>query len=95
MTSLGNVGLAFLGIGIGCLLGLGLLSVISDRILRKLSVKSGVMKPEYRLPPLIPGGFLIPIGLFWYGWTAEKGVHYVVPIVGTVFIGGGMIVTTV
>lgn len=53
------------------------------------------MKPEYRLPLMIPGGLCVPIGLFWYGWTAEKGVHYVVPIVGTGFVGVGMIMVFV
>ncbi|EAS30292.3 multidrug resistance protein [Coccidioides immitis RS] len=91
--SQGNVGLAFLGIGIGSVGGLGFISIVSDRLLKKLSAKSGEMKPEYRLPPLIPGGLFIPVGLFWYGWTAEYGVHYIVPIIGTFFVGVGMIVT--
>ncbi|WEW56773.1 hypothetical protein PRK78_002225 [Emydomyces testavorans] len=91
--SQGNVGLAFLGIGIGSVFGLAFISAVSDRILKRLSAKTGEMKPEYRLPPLIPGGLFIPIGLLWYGWTAERGVHYVVPIVGTFFVGVGMIIT--
>ncbi|KAM5436020.1 hypothetical protein McanMca71_000231 [Microsporum canis] len=90
----GTVGLSFLGVGIGCLLGLGILGAMSDRLLKSLAAKNGgVMKPEYRLPPLIPGSLFVPIGLFWYGWTAEKGVHYMIPIVGTAFVGIGMIFT--
>lgn len=28
--------------------------------------QSGLSEPEYRLPPAIAGGILVPIGLFWY-----------------------------
>ncbi|PGH34121.1 hypothetical protein GX50_03084 [[Emmonsia] crescens] len=90
--STGSAGLSFLGIGVGSILGLAVSATLSDRILQNLAKKNnGEMKPEYRLPLMIPGGLCVPIGLFWYGWTAEKGVHYVVPIVGTGFVGVGMI----
>ncbi|OJD18068.1 hypothetical protein AJ78_01898 [Emergomyces pasteurianus Ep9510] len=90
--STGSAGLAFLGIGVGSILGLTVSAALSDRILKNLAKRhNGEMKPEFRLPLMIPGGLFVPIGLFWYGWTAEKGVHYVVPIVGTGFVGVGMI----
>lgn len=34
---------------------------------------------------------LIAIGMFWYGWSADKKVHWIVPIIGTFPIGVGMI----
>ncbi|OAX82791.1 hypothetical protein ACJ72_02863 [Emergomyces africanus] len=90
--STGSAGLSFLGIGVGSILGLTASAILSDRILQNLAKRhDGEMKPEYRLPLMIPGGLCIPIGLFWYGWTAEKGVHYVVPIIGTGFVGVGML----
>lgn len=94
--SQGSVGLTYLGIGIGSILGLLVVGSISDPILRRLSAKNGgVAKPEFRLPPLIPGAVCIPIGLFWYGWTAETNQHYILPIAGTVFVGIGMITSFV
>lgn len=48
-------------------------------------------KPEYRLPVMVLGGLLVPIGLFWYGWSAEAQVHWMVPIVGTGFVGAGVV----
>lgn len=93
--SQGSVGLTYLGIGIGSLIGLLAVGTVSDPILKRLTAKSGVAKPEYRLPPLIPGAMCIPVGLFWYGWTAEKNQHYILPIVGTSFVGIGMIVSFV
>jgi multidrug resistance protein len=90
--SQGAVGLSFLGIGIGSLIGLVLFGAMSDRLVKKMSAK-GEMKPEYRLPPLIPGSFIIPIGLFWYGWSADKGIHWIMPIIGTLFVGLGLLAT--
>ncbi|UNI24815.1 hypothetical protein JDV02_010535 [Purpureocillium takamizusanense] len=50
------------------------------------------IKPEYRLPPLKIGAFLLPAGLFIYGWTAEHHVHWIAPIIGTAVIGVGNLV---
>ncbi|KAL4977176.1 major facilitator superfamily domain-containing protein [Aspergillus desertorum] len=53
----------------------------------------GIFKPESRLPPMIFGSLAIPIGLFWYGWSAEAQTHWIVPIIGTgVFAIGLMVV---
>lgn len=92
--SQGTVGLTFLGIGVGSLLGLLIFGIASDRILKHMAQK-GEMKPEYRLPPLVPAGFLIPLGLFWYGWTADKKLHWILPIIGTMFVGLGLLATFV
>lgn len=92
--SQGNVGLVYLGLGTGMLFGLFLFGLVSDMILKRLSV-NGETKPEYRLPPLIPGSFFIPIGLFIYGWTAQYHVFWFVPIFGTSLVGIGLIATFV
>lgn len=89
--SQGSVGLAYLGIGVGSMLGLAVLGSVSDRLFGYLTRKHGVKKPEYRLPPMIPGTFFIPAALFIYGWTAEKKTHWIVPIIGTSFLGVGML----
>lgn len=90
--SQGSIGLTFLGIGVGSILGLVLFGGGSDRLVKHLTAKNGgEMKPEYRLPPLIPASCFIPIGLFWYGWSAEKKLHWIMPIIGTGWVGLGMI----
>jgi hypothetical protein len=32
---------------------------------------------------------IMAIGFFWYGWSAQTHTHWVVPIIGTAFIGFG------
>ena len=86
----GIVGLTYLGLGVGLICGLVIFGGASDAILKRQSA-NGEMKPEYRLPPMIPGAWAIPIGLLWYGWSAEKHTHWIVPIIGTSFIGLGLI----
>ena len=92
--SQGTVGLTYLGLGIGMFLGVGVFGAASDYIVKKKS-KTGTMKPEHRLPPMIPGAFLIPLGLFIYGWTVEKHVFWLVPIIGSSLVGLGLLATFV
>jgi MFS family permease len=84
-----NIGLVYLGIGLGQFIGLSLFGAYSDKLLRKLA-KGGEMKPEYRLPLLWPGAIIVPLGLILYGWTAQYKVHWIVPILGTLMLGAGM-----
>ncbi|KAK0702257.1 cycloheximide resistance protein [Lasiosphaeris hirsuta] len=90
----GPSGLATLGLGIGNVLGVVTGGLTSDRLSALLTQRNGgETKPEYRLPTMVVGGICVPIGLFWYGWTAENQAHWIVPIIGTGFLGVGMIVT--
>jgi MFS family permease len=86
----GQVGLSYLGLGIGFLLGQYTLDVLVQWRIRWLSSMKQNMEPEDQLPPLILGSLLIAAGLFWYGWSAEYKVHWIVPIMGTSLCGIGI-----
>ena len=50
--------------------------------------------PEYRVPFLVPGAILPPVGLFWYGWSAQAKLSWVMVDVGTaIFTCGSFILT--
>ncbi|KAJ5183128.1 MFS general substrate transporter [Penicillium capsulatum] len=83
----GLAGLAYLGIGIGSILGMAGFGRYSDRIYTHLSEKHHGSEPEYRLPPLIPSYFAMPIGLVIYGWTTQYHLHCILPIIGSSFVG--------
>ena len=87
------VGLVYISLGVGMFVGLFALGATSDRLMKKLADKhnGGKIKPEYRLPPLMYAGGFIPAGLFIYGWTVQYHVHWIVPLIGTAFVGVGML----
>lgn len=87
-------GLSFMGLGIGATIGQLTFTAYGNRIVNK-HIESGDYKPEHRLIVMIPGGFFMPVGLFWYGWSVQAHAHWIVPILGTSFVGFGMLMTFV
>ncbi|KAJ5235578.1 Major facilitator superfamily domain general substrate transporter [Penicillium citrinum] len=89
--TVGLSGLAYLGIGIGFFVGLMIIALTNDRIVKKLtSQNNGKFEPEMRLPTMIMFSCILPISFFWYGWTADKHVFWLVPIIGMFPFGVGM-----
>jgi MFS family permease len=92
----GEIGLTFLGFGFGSMAGLFVVGAYSDRIMNQLVEANGGQRlPKYRLPFGILGGVVLPIGLLWFGWSADQKVHWVVPIIGTAVFGVGAIFSLV
>ncbi|KIX10692.1 uncharacterized protein Z518_01776 [Rhinocladiella mackenziei CBS 650.93] len=42
-------------------------------------------QPELRLPPAIVGGPMLTAALFWFAWMTYSSVHWIVPIIATLF----------
>ncbi|BGP43462.1 hypothetical protein JCM10449v2_007497 [Rhodotorula kratochvilovae] len=84
----GEVGLIFIGIGIGTTLG-AILSIYTQRHYRELVPKwHGHPPPEERLWGGMLAGPLLVVGIFWLGWTGNyPSVHWAVPAVSTILIG--------
>jgi hypothetical protein len=87
-------GLAYLGIGTGLVVALVAFSLLSDWLMKRQS-GDGPMKPEYRLPVMKWTVLLVPVGLFWYGWSAQAKTFWFLPIMGTALIGCGAFCTFV
>ncbi|KAL0066036.1 hypothetical protein AAF712_006864 [Marasmius tenuissimus] len=83
-------GLVYLGLGVGFMVATYFGASISNTIYKRLADKNGGKgKPEMRIPPLIFGSLFIPIGLFWYGWSAQAKAHWIMPIIGSGIFGFG------
>ena len=57
--------------------------------MRIVDQHGGKPVPEARLPPMLLGGLLFVIGLFWFRWTADPKFSWVLPTVAAGFIGAG------
>jgi MFS family permease len=85
--SLGASGLTYLGFAVGLFAGLALFALTSDRAYKALENPL----PEARLAPVAIGAPLACISLLLYGWTIEKQVHWIVPIIGSTIFSLSMI----
>lgn len=84
--------LPFIGIMVGTVFGALSISVMTKtRFARKMRENGGKVIPEERLPAMIIGSFLLPIGLFWFGWTSSPHITWVPQALSGIFIGWGII----
>ncbi|EIN10549.1 multidrug resistance protein 4 [Punctularia strigosozonata HHB-11173 SS5] len=92
--STGAAGIAYLGLGLGFCLATAIGGKVGNTLYHNSAAKNGgKAKPEMRLPTLIAGAIIVPIGIFWYGWSAQAKVHFMMPIIGTGIFGFGLMMT--
>ncbi|KAL9058123.1 MAG: hypothetical protein Q9206_002060 [Seirophora lacunosa] len=93
-----QVGLVYIPNSLGYLLTSLFGGKWTDRIMAREAKKAGrydehgklVYRPEDRMRENAwIAAFLYPAALIWYGWAAEKGVHWVVPLVANFWFGVG------
>lgn len=78
-----DVGLIYIGIVVGCLIGFATIVVCDICFYRPQVARHPPhqVPPEYRLFPAMIGSVLAPIGIFWFGWTARPGISWASPAV--------------
>ncbi|KAH7412083.1 major facilitator superfamily domain-containing protein [Phaeosphaeria sp. MPI-PUGE-AT-0046c] len=75
----------YISIALGTTLAGQIGSQVLDRTYRAMSKRNGGSgTPEHRIPCLVSGMVMMPIGLFWYGWSAEHELHWIMVDIGTV-----------
>jgi MFS family permease len=84
-------GLAYLGVGFGFILAIVFVARTSDAtIVRLAKANGGVFEPEMRLPTCVFFGVFMPASFFWYGWCTYYHTHWILPIIGLLPFGLGM-----
>lgn len=84
-----QTGLTFLGVGLGVVLA-GLTAVYCDLHFyqpahrRTIAAGHTSTPPETRLYVSMLGCFGVPIGIFWFAWTARADVHWASCVVAAV-----------
>ncbi|KAL9596046.1 MAG: hypothetical protein Q9219_006062 [cf. Caloplaca sp. 3 TL-2023] len=90
--SIGIGGLNYISMGFGFTMGAQIFAPLNDRIYRILKRRNnGIGKPEYRIPVIVPGSLLVPIGLLIYAWTAQEHTHWIGPNIGIAIFSCGTI----
>ena len=93
--SVATSGLHYIALVVGELTGATIGAPLIDHVWRHLREKSnGTVTPEYRVPLLLPGAILVPVGLLWYGWAAQAQIFWIVPDVGVAVLGCGLMSAT-
>ncbi|KAK9466562.1 major facilitator superfamily domain-containing protein [Lipomyces arxii] len=89
--SSGQVGLTFIGIGVGLLIG-SALYIFLDRTRYTPAMRLPVPPPpEARLLPAKIGAVALPVSLFWLAWTSRHSVHWIAPVLAGVPFGMALI----
>lgn len=89
----GVAGLNYIALGIGFGLGTQISAPFQDRVYRALKRRANnVGRPEFRVILMIPGAFLVPVGLFIYGWTSEYTTHWIGPDIGVAIFCAGTVI---
>ncbi|KAI3318882.1 MFS general substrate transporter [Xylariaceae sp. AK1471] len=91
--SVGIASLNYISFAIGLIIGVNIAGHLNDYLYRKLKARNdGIGRPEFRVPPMILGTVLIPIGLIWWGWTGQAELHWILPNIGSLILGTGVYV---
>lgn len=91
--TLGEVGLTFLTIGVGCIIGLIIFLVYQIYYLIPDIKKNGLRSPEHRLVPALFAVLTLPAGYFMFGWTARASVHWIASLIGvTILVASNFII---
>lgn len=86
-------GLNYISLSVGAFLCTLTCAPMNDRIYRHLMKRNNnTGRPEFRIPLMVPGSLLIPIGLFIYGWTAQYKTHWIGPNIGAAVFAAGIII---
>lgn len=81
--------LPFLAYFVGILMGAAVNLSNQRFYLRRFKANNNRPVPEARLPPMMIGSIVFSGGLFIFGWTSPKHIHWIAPMIGAVMIGFG------
>ena len=75
--------------GLGVAIG-GACAIVIDRTIYQKYYRQALAEgrqhaaPEHRLYAALMGSFGLPIGLFWFAWTADNGIHWAAPVTAAI-----------
>ncbi|KAI1409816.1 MFS general substrate transporter [Hypoxylon sp. FL1857] len=91
--SVGIGSLNYISFAIGLILGVNIAGHLNDYVYSRLKARNkGVGRPEFRVPTMIIGTTLVPVGLLWWGWSGQTKAHWIMPNIGSLIFAMGVYV---
>lgn len=85
--------LTFIGLLVGVCCGMLAVTVHALTVLaKKIAVTQGRLVPEQRLPAMILGAALLPLGLFFFAWTSQPHIIWTPQVLAGIPVGAAMFV---
>ena len=84
------MGCAYLSIIVGVLISAAAYSIIIYIQYTKPMLKGNYVPPESFMPLAIVGSLFMPVGIFIFGWTAAKDLHWIGPMIGAATFSVGL-----
>jgi len=81
--------LPFISVTLGIVSACLMFSIFTLTSYKKLWLRTNSAPPEARLPPMILGAFILPIALFWLGWS--QSISWVSAVIAAYFVGLGLL----
>lgn len=82
--NLGQMGLTFLSVTVGVIVSIAWYWYYIYFVVEPSIRANGLGSPERRLIPALFVTWFVPAGLFIFGWTADKDIHWIVSCIGIV-----------
>ncbi|KAF2005513.1 MFS general substrate transporter [Amniculicola lignicola CBS 123094] len=82
--NLGQQGLTFLSVTVGVIISITWYWWYIRYRVEPFIMEHGLGAPERRLLPALFVTWFVPVGLFIFGWTADKDIHWIVSCIGIV-----------
>jgi MFS family permease len=81
--------LPFLALLVGIFMGAAT-NITNQRFyIKRFKANNNRPDPEARLPPMMLGSVVFAAGMFIFGWTSPRTIHWIGPVIGAVCMGLG------
>jgi len=85
--------LPFTAFIVGIAMGTGVIAYSTRTNFARAFRKHGKIIPEERLPPMIVGAAVLPLGLLIFAWTSDPRIPWIGQVLATALIGMGCLIT--
>ena len=85
--NIGEMGLTFLSITVGVIIAIAAYYAYIWYVVEPDIRANGLGAPEKRLIPALVSSFFLPVGLFWFGWTGNGDIYWIVSVIGKYSLG--------